>query len=69
MAYKKRAASYTRKRTSGYSSRKSSAPRRKSGGAKRSARTVQTLRIVVEQPQAVSSVVPQATRTPTKARF
>lgn len=69
MAYKKRTSSKSYSRSSRSTGRKRVTARvsRKSSGGSR--RTVNTLRIVVEQPQAVSSVVPSATKAARKATF
>jgi len=75
MAYKKRASSKSRSRTSGYSGRKRSTARSASKGKRTSGRSVQTLRIVVEQPQAASSmdlskgIIPANQNAPRKAMF
>jgi len=75
MAYKKRASSKSRSRTSGYSSRKRSTTRSASKGRRSTGRGTQTLRIVVEQPQAASSmdlskgIIPANQNAPRKAMF
>lgn len=69
MAYKKRTSSRTRRPASGYTSRKRTTTTRRRAGTSRSGRTVQTLRIVVEQPSVNSSVVPQGTTAARKAVF
>ena len=75
MAYKKRTQSKSRSRASGYSSRKRSTTRSSSKGRRSSGRGTQTLRIVVEQPQAQSSVdlskglMPANQNAPRKAMF
>lgn len=69
MAYKKGKTSGARRAGSGYGTRKRTSTRTARSGAKRSGRAVQTLRIVVEQPQAVSSIVPTNTASGRKAQF
>lgn len=75
MAYQKRAKSKSRSRASGYSSRKRSTTRSASKGRRTSGRGTQTLRIVVEQPQAASSmdlskgIIPANQNAPRKAMF
>lgn len=70
MAYKKRTARKSAKRTTGNYSRKRSSGTRKTGRTSSARRTVNTLRIVVEQPQAVSSVpVAQNQTSARKAMF
>jgi len=69
MAYKKRKTSGTRRPASRNYSRKRPATRSRRTSTSRTGRSVQTLRIVVEQPQAVSTVVPQGTNAARKAVF
>lgn len=75
MAYKKRAKSKSRSRAPGNSSRKRSTTRSASKGRRSSGRGTQTLRIVVEQPQAASSmdlskgIIPANQNAPRKAMF
>lgn len=69
MAYKKRTSSGARKRSTGYTGRSRSAVRGKSGAKRSAGRSVNTIRIVVEQPQAVSSVMPGSVQTARKAAF
>lgn len=71
MAYKKRTTRKSGSRTSGGYSRKRTAARSGGKGARSAGRSVSTLRIVVEQPQAVSSVgvVPATAKSARKAQF
>lgn len=70
MAYKKRTARKSGKRTTGYTRGKSSSRRSTTKRSGSSKRVVNTLRIVVEQPQAVSSVpVQQSATSARKAMF
>jgi len=74
MAYAKKSKKRTKSYSSGGSARSSSRKSgagRKSANTKRSGRSVQTLRIVVEQPASTSAVniVPQGQTTARKAMF
>ena len=75
MAYKKRTKSRSIGRTSGYSKRASTSRRSSAKRSSGSKRVTQTLRIVVEQPQAQSSVdlskglMPANQNAPRKAMF
>lgn len=69
MAYKKRKTSRTNRATTGYSRGKRPATRSRRASSGRTGRSVQTLRIVVEQPSVNSSVVPQGTTAARKAVF
>lgn len=68
MAYKKTTARKSSRSSTGYSSRKPAARKSASRRKGSTGRSNTTIRIVVEQPQAVSSVGPAPTQSATPAK-